>query len=79
LKLSFQQSPGEGGSSIEEVFSDWRDVDGIRLPFHWEVMQGDKKAAGITVNDYKINSGLTPEVLGQKPAPTPLGAPPAKP
>ena len=79
LKLSFQQSPGEGGSAIEEVFSDWRDVDGIRLPFHWDVMQGDKKAAGVTVNDYKINSGLTPEVLGQKPAPAPLGVPPAKP
>jgi hypothetical protein len=42
-------------------------------------MQGDKKAASATVNDYKINSGLTPEVLGQKPATTPLGVPPPKP
>ncbi len=79
LKLAFQQSPGEGGSAVEEIFSDWRDVDGIRLPFHWDVMQGEKKAASVNVKDYKINSGLTPEVLGQKPVITPLGVPPAKP
>jgi len=77
LKLAFQQ--GEGGTAVENVFSDWRDVDGIRLPFHWDVMQGDKKAAGVTVQNYKINSGLTPEVLGQKPATAPPGSPAVKP
>ncbi len=78
-KLAYQQSAGEGGSAVEEVFSDWRDVDGIRLPFQWTVMQGDKKFAGATVQEYRINSGLTPELLGQRPAATPLGIPAAKP
>jgi len=66
-KVAYQQSPAEGGSAVEEIFSDWRDVDGIRLPFQWTVMQGGKKFAGVTVQDYKINSGLTPEVLAKKP------------
>ena len=52
---------------MEEVFSDWRDVDGIRLPFQWTVLQGGKKFAGVTVKDYKVNSGLTPEALAKKP------------
>jgi zinc protease len=66
-KLAYQQSPAEGGASVEEIFSDWRDVNGIQLPFQWSVMQGEKKFAGVTVEDYKINSGLTPETLGKRP------------
>ena len=58
-KLAYQQSPAEGGTAVEEIFSDWRDVDGLHLPFQWTVMQGGKKFAGVTVQEYKINSGLT--------------------
>jgi zinc protease len=79
VKLAYQQSAGEGGSAVEEIFSDWRDVDGIRLPFQWTVMQGDKKFAGVTVQDYKINSGLTQETLGKRPAPATLPIPPQPP
>jgi hypothetical protein len=74
-KLAYQQTPAEGGTAVEETFSDWRDVDGIRLPFQWSIMQGGKKFAGVTIQDYKINSGLTAETLGKRPAPAP---PPAK-
>jgi hypothetical protein len=66
-KLAYQQSAAEGGAAVEQVFADWRDVDGIKLPFQWTVMQGGKKFAGATVQDYKINSGLTPETLGKRP------------
>jgi len=66
-KLAYQQSAAEGASAVEQVFSDWRDVNGIRLPFQWTVMQGGKKFAGVTVQDYKLNSGLTPEVLDKRP------------
>jgi zinc protease len=74
-KLGYQQSPAEGGTAVEEVFSDWRDVDGLHLPFQWTVMQGEKKFASVAIQEYKINSGLTAETLGKKP-PTPA-APPA--
>ena len=84
-KLAYKQSPAEGGSDVEETFSDWRDVDGVRLPFQWSILQGGKKFAGATVQDYKINSGLTADTLGQKPANTkpqfavPAGAKPPEP
>jgi zinc protease len=79
-KVAYQQSPAEGGSAVEKVFSDWRDVNGIRLPFQWTVMQGGKKFAGVTVQDYKVNSGLAPEVVGKRPeAIPPAGAKPAAP
>lgn len=77
-KLAYQQSSAEGGAAVEEIFSDWRDVDGLHLPFKWDVMQGGKKSAGVTVQDYKINSGLTAEALGTKPPPQ-AGFPGARP
>jgi zinc protease len=67
VKVAYQQSAAEGGAAVEEVYSDWRDVDGIRLPYQWTVMQGGKKFAGVTVQDYKINSGLTAAALAKKP------------
>ncbi len=42
---------------VDQVFSDWREVNGLRLPFQWTMMQGDKKFASTTIPDYKINSG----------------------
>jgi zinc protease len=63
-KTSYQEG---GQGSVSQIFADWRDVDGIRLPFEWTTMQGDKKFATVKIDSYKINSGLTPEVLSKKP------------
>lgn len=58
----------EGGQGlVDQVYSDWRDVGGLRLPFAWTVMQGGKKFATVTVAEYKVNSGLTKEEIGKKP------------
>jgi predicted Zn-dependent peptidase len=67
LKLAYQQSASEGGSAVEEVFSEWRDVSGLHLPFERTIMQGGKKFAGVAVQEYRINSGLTAEALGKRP------------
>jgi zinc protease len=77
-KLAYQQSPAEGGTAVEEIFSDWRDVDGLHLPFQWSITQGGKKFAGVTVQEYKINSGLTAQTLGTKPPPQTPPRPPAQ-
>jgi len=59
---------GMGGSSaVEETLSDWRDVDGIKLPFATSIVQSGKKFADVKVDDYKINSGITTEELSKKP------------
>jgi outer membrane lipoprotein-sorting protein len=55
------------GQTINQIFSDWRDIGGVRLPYKWTVLQGDRKFATVTIEDYKINSGLTPETLSKKP------------
>lgn len=56
-----------GQGPVEQSYSDWRDVNGIRLPFQWTILQGGKKFASATVDNYKINSGLTSEALSKKP------------
>ena len=64
-KTSYQGEGGQG--TVSQTFADWRDVDGIKLPFEWATMQGDRKFATVKIDNYKINSGLTPEVLSKKP------------
>ena len=63
LKIIYEGSQGP----VEQVYSDWRDVSGIRLPFQWTIMQGGKKFASATIADYKVNYGLTQEEIGKKP------------
>jgi zinc protease len=55
------------GQAVTQVFSDWREVSGVKLPFKWIVLQGDRKFATVTIEDYKLNSGLTLEILSKKP------------
>lgn len=64
-KTSYQGEGGQG--TVSQVFADWRDVDGMKLPFEWTTMQGDRKFATVKIDNYKINSGLTSEVLSKKP------------
>jgi hypothetical protein len=63
-KTSYQEA---GQGVISQIFADWRDVGGIRLPFAWTTMRDDKQFAAVKIDSYKINSGLTPEVLSKKP------------
>jgi hypothetical protein len=67
LKLSYQEAGPQGPAAVDEVYSDWREVSGVRVPFAWTVMQGGQKYAEVKVQDYKINSGLTLEALSKKP------------
>jgi zinc protease len=56
-----------GPVEVQETFSDWREVEGLRLPHKSVVTQGGKPAAESTVQEWKLNGGLTPEELGRKP------------
>lgn len=67
VKLSYQEASAGGPESVEQLYSDWRDVGGLRLPFQWTVLQGGKKFAEVKIQDYKLNSGLSEETLGKKP------------
>jgi zinc protease len=52
---------------VEEDYSDFHDVDGVKVPFRVDILQGGKKFATVTVTDYKINTGLKPEELSKRP------------
>jgi zinc protease len=56
-------------SEVTETFSDWRDVDGVKLPFKVLIEQNGKKTGEAAVSEIKLNSGLKPEELSMKPAP----------
>ena len=67
-RLSYD-APQAGGASIysEEVFDDFRDAGGIKVPFKITINQGGRKFADGVVKDYKINTGLIPLELARRP------------
>jgi zinc protease len=52
---------------VQEILSDFRDVDGIKLPFAITVFQNGTKYAEGVVTEIKLNQGLKPEVLQKRP------------
>jgi zinc protease len=53
--------------SVEEDYSDFRDVSGIRMPFKVTMFQGGRKFADLAVMEIHLNSGLQPEDLRRRP------------
>jgi zinc protease len=51
----------------EDVYEDFRDVGGIKIPFKISINQGGRKFSEVVVKDYKINTGLVPLELGRRP------------
>jgi hypothetical protein len=56
-----------GPNEVKETYSDWKDVDGIKLPFKTTIFQGGKKAAELTVKEWKLNTGISAEEVSKKP------------
>jgi zinc protease len=63
----WRETAGGQSASVEESFSDWREVGGVKVPFKVRIMQDGKEASVRTVQDYKINTGLKPEDLSKRP------------
>jgi zinc protease len=51
----------------EELLDDFREVEGIKLPFKITINQSGKKFADVTVTEYKLNSGLKIIDLARRP------------
>ncbi|HTM49624.1 MAG TPA: pitrilysin family protein [Bryobacteraceae bacterium] len=62
LKTSY---PGSQGT-IEESWSDLREVDGMKVPFKIKVTQNGKNFAEVTVQELKVNTGITEEQLSKR-------------
>jgi|HubBroStandDraft_6_1064221.scaffolds.fasta_scaffold64944_2 zinc protease len=61
--------PGQNGAPAEttDIFSDWREVAGIKLPFKAIQQENGMKMLEATVSEYKINSGLSAAELSKRP------------
>jgi zinc protease len=61
--------PGATGAPAEtaDIFSDWRDVGGIKLPFKAIQQENGMKMLEMTVSEYKMNSGLSAVELSKRP------------
>lgn len=60
---------GANGSPAErvEIFSDWRDTGGIKMPFKAVQLENGVKMVEVTVSEYSLNTGITAEALSQRP------------
>jgi zinc protease len=62
-------APGENGAPAEitDVFSDWREVGGIKMPYKAIQQENGMKMLEMTVSEYKINGGLSAAELSKRP------------
>ncbi len=62
--MLYESLPTVGSQvSVEEVFSDFREVAGIKIPFRGTILQGGQKFADVTVVEFQVNQGLKLEEL----------------
>lgn len=52
-------------TTVEEIYSDFRDVGGYRAPFKIHVRQNGQAFADVVVEEMEINTGLDREALAQ--------------
>jgi len=53
----------QGPADLEELLSDYRDVDGVKIPFKVETLADGKRQALTTISSVKINSGVKDDVF----------------
>ena len=66
--VSYRMAPMQGQPlAIVNTFSDMREVDGIKVPYKITITQDGRNAATMTVEEYKMNQGLTPADIEKRP------------
>jgi zinc protease len=62
------QSMGMGGPGVEVIdYSEWKDVEGMSLPFKLKITQGGNEAGSQDVKELQINPAVDPKLF-EKPA-----------
>lgn len=51
----------------EDVYDDFRDIGGVKMPFKITINQGGHRFADVVVTQYKINTGTKPLDLAKRP------------
>jgi zinc protease len=55
------------GEQVQENFDDWRDIDGLKVPFKTEVSVDGKTVQKSITSEIKLNTNLNAENLNKKP------------
>lgn len=63
----FEEAGPAGTAEVQEIYSDWREAGGLKVPFKIVAEQGGKPLRETVVADYKFNTGLAAEDLSKKP------------
>lgn len=62
------RSAGMGGpSEVEDIYEAWMETGGLRLPQKVTVNRGGGKFADVTIQEWKLNTGLKVEDLSKQP------------
>lgn len=67
LEYSAPSMDGTPATTIDETFDSFQDIDGLKAPNRITIAQNGKTYAQVIVQSLKINTGLKPEDLNQKP------------
>ena len=52
--------------TIEEAFSDFKEVAGIKIPYKISITQAGRKFAEATITDWKVNTGVTTAEMSKR-------------
>ncbi|MFQ5865384.1 MAG: hypothetical protein ACE5IW_09175 [bacterium] len=66
VKKTYHGTSEVGLAMLEEIYSDYREVDGIKLPFHIEVRANGRKFIDSVVVDAKFNLEISEEFFLKK-------------
>jgi zinc protease len=58
---------GTPGQDVTEMYADWQESDGVKLPHKVTITQNGKHFADVKVSSVTLNQGLTVEQLSKKP------------
>lgn len=59
-KVSFRSTTPQGTADVESVWSDYREVSGIKVPWKETTYRNGQKFSELTVTERKFNTGLDP-------------------
>jgi zinc protease len=63
----YQESGPGGVTQMEDMYSDWRDAGGLKMPFKVATKQNGTALRESVYSDFKLNTGLKVEDLSRKP------------
>ncbi len=60
---SYKQTLPTGPATVQELLDDYRDVGGVKVPFHSVGMANGKKQSEVTVKDFQFNVSLAEDTF----------------